>query len=163
MTENSRLYRDLTEAVNSLKSIEIEPTATSRRHLAALCREELLDAGRRSWTDTVSRLIHSGAPALSGALGLVLVATVTILFFPRDARQTGATSGPGQEVRLVSVESSPDGAVTLEWQNGKQRVYRVLKSTDPRDFRGAEAHAVRGNRWTDRTPAMGEVVYYKVE
>ena len=151
---------DLDLAVNSLKEIRISLTADSRRRLALLCQNSLQNRQRNpliSWLEWVSpaRVLQA-----SSAVVLVLVgAAVFVLVRPRPPLR----EGDQQPVRLVSVAPSPSGGVTLSWEDGNQRVYKVLKSTDPRDFDRAEVHAVRGNHWTDEGSQGNQVVYYKVE
>jgi hypothetical protein len=92
---------------------------------------------------------------------MIVVVAVGFLMNTRSGYVPGPVAP--DEVRLVSVQPAASGGVTLEWRDGNHRVYNVLKSTDPRDFSGAARYAVRGHRWTDTSPAPGEVVFYKVE
>ncbi len=148
-------------AIRSLKSLEVGMTDAARRHLALRCRE----TRPSRWAALAFRL--SGLPAFRlpvavGAMAVVLAVGVTALMIAHQSPSDVASYG-GSTVRLVKVVPAAEGAVTLEWRDGSQRTYTVLKSTNPRDFRGAETHAVRGTRWTDTAPSQGQVVYYRVE
>ena len=75
-----------------------------------------------------------------------------------------SVNGEGEsQVQLVSLRPDPSGHITLEWRDGSQRTYRILKSNNPRDFSKAASYSARGNRWTDPSPEGTGVTYYKVE
>ncbi len=148
-------------AIRSLRSLEVGMTDAARRHLALRCRE----TRPSRWGALAFRL--SGTPLLrvpvaAGAMAVLLAVGVTALLIahqtPSDVESYGESAA-----RLVTVVPASSGGVTLEWRDGDKRTYTVLKSTDPRDFRGAQSYAVRGTRWTDTSPSQGQVVYYRVE
>lgn len=149
------------QAIRSLRSLEVGMTDAARRHLALRCRE----TRPSRWGALAFRL--SGMPLLrvpvaAGAMAVLLAVGVTALLIAHQAPSDVASYGE-TTVRLVRVVPASSGGVTLEWRDGDQRTYTVLKSTDPRNFKGAEIHAVRGTRWTDTSPSPGEVVYYRVQ
>src|SRR5436309_267592 len=151
------VHPDLDLAVNSLKNIRISLTDDSRHRLAVLCQSSV--QGRRrspffSWLDWV---VPGRALQVASAFALVLfgVALLAVVLPRSPIREEGQPP-----VRLVSVAPSSSGGITLSWKDGNERVYRVLKSTDPRDFSRAEVHAVRGNHWTDESSQGNQVVYY---
>jgi len=152
---------DLDPAIESLKSLRIGMTGASRRRLALRCRQVRPSA----WATLVPRLeglrllpVRVAAGAVALFLAVFLATLMADRQAPTDVRDQGRTV-----VRLVSVVPAGPGGVTLEWRDGPRRTYTVLKSTDPRNFSGAESYAVRGTRWTDPAPSAGQVVYYRVE
>jgi len=154
--------KDLDLAIDSLKKLKIDLTDASRRHLLLLCREAGRIPARPRWLAWIETTHGMQASLASGvvALFLLLLGASWLLVLHRAP----APESPGDApIQLVSVAPTTSGGVTMEWRDGSQRLYKVLKSTNPRDFRRAETHAVRGTHWTDETPATGGVVYYKVE
>jgi hypothetical protein len=151
----------LQESINSLKNMRIGLSEAARSRLARRCRD-----ARASRVSTVIRFLSSlQASRVSFAtatLALVLASGVAFLSLnhPTSSNETAYSNTP---VRLVSVTPASSGGVTLVWQDGDHKTYRVQKSTDPRTFDKAESYAVRGTRWTDSEPARGQVVYYRVQ
>jgi hypothetical protein len=165
---NSLKDPDLNPAIESLKSLRIGMTDASRRHLALRCRQVRPSA----WGALMPRLgglrfLPVPVPVAAGAMALLLAASLTVLMVghqaPSDVKGYGETGYGETPVRLVNVVPAGAGGVTLEWRDGPKRTYTVLKSTDPRNFSGAETYAVKGTRWTDPSPSPGQVVYYRVE
>lgn len=150
---------DLDLAVNSLKSIKIGLTGAARRRIATVCREATAPAR----TPAPTRWLRGMVVLTPGRMAAVLAVAVMgfVLFTALSSRS--ALKESAAPIRLVSVKTTPSGGVSLQWSDGNQRVYKVLKSTSPRSFAGAETHAVLGNQWTDESPSVGSVVYYKVE
>ncbi len=151
-------------AIKSLKNIEIGFTDSSRRRLAVLCQEARIEAESRS---LLARILSAPVrpvrfPLTAAALGVFMAFGVAILMLGNHVpAQLAPATVP---IRLVSMTPGTSGGVTLKWTDGNQRVYRVLKSTNPCDFSNAANFAVRGNRWTDTAPGRDQqVVYYKVE
>lgn len=152
---------DLDAAIESLKSLRIGMTGASRRRLALKCRQVRPPAwgALLSWLEGLRLLpVRVAAGAMALFLAVFLATLVADRQAPTDVREHGRTT-----VRLVSVVPAGPGGVTLEWRDGPRRTYKVLKSTDPRNFSGAESYAVKGTRWTDPAPSAGQVVYYRVE
>jgi len=151
---------DLDLAVNSLKNMKIELAGPSRRRIAALCRDSMARERRPAlirWATGRMTLLTPGR--MAAALALAVLGFVLFTALPHRS----AVKESEEPVRLVSVAATSTGGISLEWSDGNQRVYRVLKSTNPRSFARAESHAVMGHRWTDESPSVGSVVYYKVE
>jgi hypothetical protein len=152
---------NLEQAVKSLKGLRIGMTDASRRHLALKCRE-----ARPSRLSSLMAAMGSSfpfrLPVAAGAMAVFLALGLAVILVDHQNQidQRGYENPP---VKLVNVMPANDGGVTLEWRDGPHRTYTVLKSTNPRSFKGAESYAVRGNRWTDESPSPGQVVYYKVE
>ena len=144
---------DLDRAIDSLKGLRIGMTDASRHHLAMMCRQPRPRFWEALLPGFETLRLHR-LPVAAGAMAFLLVG---------DRVPSGTTGYGNDPVRLVNVVPAGPEGVTLEWRDGPRRTYTVLKSTDPRNFRGAESYAVKGNRWTDSAPAAGEVVYYRVE
>jgi hypothetical protein len=152
---------NLEQAVKSLKSLRIGMTDAARHHLALEC-SEATPSRLRSLLDSLAGASPFRLPAAAGAMAIFLACGLALLLVGHQNQNS--PSGYGQtDVHLVKVVPASSGGVTLEWKDGPQRTYTVLKSTDPRNFQRAETYAVRGNRWTDDSPSLGQVVYYKVE
>ena len=152
----------LEQAISSLKGVRAGLTGASRRHLALLCREDVQLRSKSWWQNGLALFPSREAAFASAALGLALCLGI-YLIFSASRTPRGREDQPPRPVQLVSVALTESGGVTLTWRDGNQRVYNVLKSSDPRDFRRAERYAVRGHQWTDGTPSAGQVVFYKVE
>jgi hypothetical protein len=152
----------LERAIDALKGLRISLKDASRQRIVARSRE----GGRRSIVAGLSLWVEMAlsfrTPAAASAVALILVGFVAIIGVVRST-STNKVSYGDSSVRLVSVVPASTGGVTLEWQNGQHRVYRVQKSTDPRNFTAAKTYAVRGTRWTDSSPSQGQVVYYRVQ
>jgi hypothetical protein len=141
--------------------MEVGLTEASRRQLSARCRSLIRKSGSSQFKGWIERF---RAPLVSGAaLATVLALGVALLTVTRRAPSQEFAPTGGHPVQLVSVSPTSSGGVSLQWRDGNQRVYRVLKTTNPRDFRRAESFTVRGNHWTDVSPSRGGVVYYKIE
>jgi hypothetical protein len=153
---------ELERAMHSLKNLQVGMTEASRRHLALKCQE----AGSSPWGALALRM---GGPRLlrvpvaAGAMVLLLTLGVAFLTARRQDATDVTGYGGKSPVRLVTVVPASSGGVTLQWQDGVRRTYTVRKSTDPRNFRGAETFTVKGTRWTDPSPSAGQVVYYRVD
>lgn len=155
--------RDLDHAIATLKSIRVEWDAASRHRLARQCAENLTRRPPR-FLERLGSLYTLFVPtgSLAVAMGtLVVLAAVSLSVTGRHA--VPVQPAPAHAVQLVSIKSGPAGRVTLEWRDGSQATYRVLKSDNPRDFSKAASFKVRGNRWTDPSGEVGRVVYYRVE
>lgn len=152
---------DLDPAIESLKSLRIGMTDGSRRRLALRCRQ-VRPPARGLLLPRLEGLRLLPLRVAAGAMALFLAVFLAVFVADRQA-PTGEKGRGEAAVRLVSVVPAGPGGVTLEWKDGPRRTYRVLKSSDPRNFSGAESYAVRGTRWTDPAPSRGEVVYYRVE
>ena len=152
----------LEEAINSLKSMQIGMTTPSRAQLARRCAEAMASSpsGFLGWLRGIL-VIQVPQKAMATALGLLVLFGITaVLVSERSAVQAPSA---GHEVQLVSLRPDASGRITLEWRDGSQRTYRILKSDNPRDFSKAASYRVRGNRWTDPSPEGAGVTYYKVE
>jgi hypothetical protein len=153
--------RELEEAIRSLKSLKVGLTDASRRRVAVRCKEV-----RPSFWGVLGLQIRSiprfPVPVAAGAMALLLAVGLTAILIGHQIQQNAVNYGDSP-VRLVSVVPAESGGVTLEWRDGPQRTYTVLKSTNPRNFKKAESYAVHGTRWTDTSPAPGQVVYYRVQ
>jgi hypothetical protein len=155
--------RILNQAINSLKSMQMEMSASTRSRLARRCAQELVvsPVGMLERIRTFFALYVPQAP-LATALGVMLMFVVTAVLL---SNRMGAPkpASEGSQVRLISLQPDRAGAVTLEWRDGGRRVYHVLKSDNPRDFSKAASYRVQGNRWTDTSGTLGKVTYYRVE
>ena len=152
-------------AVNSLKHLRIEMTEASRRHLVSRCAQVTPVSRSRLLLLRIQEFLSLAAPqrALAVSMGLVVLLGGAALLFSVRPDFRGAPAIGGSQVQLVSLRPDASGRVTLEWRDGSQRTYRVLKSHNPRDFSRADSYEVRGNRWTDRDLGVGRVTYYRVE
>ena len=152
---------ELQEAINSLKSMRIGLSEAARGRLARRCRD-----ARGSRVPTIIRFLTSFQASrvsfATATLALVLASGVVLLSLNHPTT-SDEKSYSNTSVRLVSVTPASSGGVTLVWQDGDHKTYRVQKSTNPRTFDQAESYAVRGTRWTDSEPAPGQVVYYRVQ
>ena len=152
---------DLDRAIDSLKGLRIGMTDASRHHLAMMCRQPRPRFWEALLPGFETLRLHR-LPVAAGAMAFLLAVSLAVLLVG-DRAPSGTTGYGDDPVRLVNVVPAGPEGVTLEWRDGPRRTYTVLKSTDPRNFRGAESYAVKGTRWTDPAPAAGEVVYYRVE
>jgi hypothetical protein len=162
--ENSPPENSLQNAINSLKSMQIDLSPESRIRLARLCAQQSAAARLGLW-ERIRTISWVLVPQRSVALafGITLVLGVTaVLFNSRFGVEAPAPPG-SSEVQLVSIHPDADGRVTLEWRDGNQRTYRIFKSDNPRDFSKAASYRVRGHRWTDPNGGGDEVAYYRVE
>jgi hypothetical protein len=154
----------LDESINSLKSIQIGMSAAARTQLARRCVQEASSshAGLLGWLRGTFAIPVPQA-AMATAFGLLVLFGITaVMLSERSAVQTVNVERESQ-VQLVSLRPDASGHVTLEWRDGSQRTYRILKSNNPRDFSKAASFRVRGNRWTDPSPEGSGITYYKVE
>ncbi len=152
----------LDEAINSLKSIQIGMSAERRMRLARRCFEAMASSpsGFLGWMRAIFA-VQVPQRAMATALGLLVLFGITaVLVSERSAVQAPSA---GHEVQLVSLHPDASGRITLEWRDGSRRTYRILKSNNPRDFSKAASYRVRGNRWTDPSPEVAGVTFYKVE
>jgi hypothetical protein len=101
--------------------------------------------------------------AMATAFGLLVLFGVTAVMLSERSAVQPVNAGRETQVQLVSLRPDASGHITLEWQDGSQRTYRILKSNNPRDFSKAASYRVRGNRWTDPSPEGTGIIYYKVE
>ena len=166
MTDMNRQSIDeiLDQSINSLKSIQIGMTARHRAQLARRCAEVAASAPR-GFLGWIRGFLTIQVPqrAMATALGiLILFGVTTVLVTERSASRAPA-SGRDSQVQLVSLRPDASGRITLEWRDGSQRTYTILKSNNPRDFSKAASYSVRGNRWTDPNPEGTGITYYKVE
>lgn len=166
MTEMNRSSADsdLDAAIKSLKSINIETSLDARTRLARRCVLEL-SASPPSLSERILPIFWALVPhrSLAVALGITLLLGVTAVVVPiRTAYQAPDPRGDSQ-VQLVSLHPDASGSVTLEWRDGNQRIYRILKSDNPRDFSKAASFRVRGNRWTDPASRGSQIAFYRVE
>ncbi|HEV8337331.1 MAG TPA: hypothetical protein VGR67_13015 [Candidatus Polarisedimenticolia bacterium] len=152
---------DLVNAINSLKSIRIDLDEAARSRLVRRCRDT---RGSRGWTlaSFLASLQTSRVSFATATLALVLASGVALLSL-NHSTNSSETVYSNDPVHLMSVTQASSGGVTLEWQDGNHKTYRVQKTTNPRNFTAAETYAVRGTRWTDSEPARGQVVYYRVQ
>ena len=162
MTE--REVDNLEQAIQSLKSIDIAMTPSRRASLARLCARETA-AARVAWWVRLQGFLAFQMPqrALATALGLVLLLGVSSVLVSRRPASPVPQPGSDPGIQLVSLSPDASGRVTLEWRDGSQRTYRVLKSDNPRDFSRAVSYRVRGNRWTDPNSTGSQVSFYRVE
>lgn len=56
-----------------------------------------------------------------------------------------------------------DGTVELSWEGSKKNVYKIVRSTSPKDFTNAYTVMVAGNSWTDPLKNDSNIIYYKIE
>ena len=160
-TADERFHR----AVNSLKHIDIQFSPEARRRLAHECRRSL-ERGRVSdWGLRLRSFLLYQLPrrATAAALGLSVVVGITSLFLAERQDLDLLRSAHRSQVNLVSIQAVRQGGVLLEWRDGSQDRFWVLKSNNPRDFSKAERYSVVGNRWMDLDPGEGRVTYYRVE
>ena len=150
-------------AVNSLKHLRIEMTEASRRHLVSRCAQEPAISKSRLLLLRIQDYFSAPQRTLAISMSLVILLGGTALLFSLRTDYRGTPPIGGSQVQLVSLRPDASGRVTLEWKDGSQRTYRVLKSHNPRDFSRADSYEVRGNRWTDRDLGVGRVTYYRVE
>ena len=156
---------NLDNAIQSLKSIQVELTPEARSHLARHCAREASSTPRNTLWWRILTSLWAPAPqrGLAAALGVVLLAAlVGVLVVERSSSRAPGQAGDSQ-IQLVSLRPDAAGRVTLEWRDGSQRTYTVLKSDNPRDFSRAAAYSVRGTRWTDPNPGTSQVAFYRVE
>jgi hypothetical protein len=156
---------NLENAIQSLKSIQVEMTPEARSNLARRCAENTTGAWRSSLWGRLVGVLWVPAPqkGLAAALGMLLLACLAGVLIV-EKPQSRAPGGAGDsKIQLVSLSPDASGRVTLEWRDGSQRTYTVLKSDNPRDFSRATAYSVRGTRWTDPNPGTSQVAFYRVE
>jgi anti-sigma factor RsiW len=99
-------------------------------------------------------------PALVSAVPmalLVLAVVVPVAVRHRTAPERGSESPASIQIQMES------GAVHVSWLDGRDRPYRVYKSTDPRDLGQGRAQMVRGNVWVDKQVDTAPVVFYRID
>ncbi len=160
-THDERFHR----AVNSLKNIDIQFSPEARRRLAFECRRSLERGKASDWGLRLRSFLLFQLPrrATAAALGLSIVVGITSLFLAERQDWNLVRGVHRSEVSLVSIKPVRQGGVLLEWRDGSQDKFWVLKSNNPRDFSKAERYSVVGNRWMDLDPGKGQVTYYRVE
>ncbi|HEV8701855.1 MAG TPA: zf-HC2 domain-containing protein [Candidatus Polarisedimenticolia bacterium] len=113
---------------------------------------------RRPWGFPVPSFSLSAHPGLlAGAVAFVFILAalpIAMRDVNRPIRQTG--------VSVLDI-TADGGVVRLAWSDGSRDLYRVYKSTDPRDMGQSEVHVVRGNVWTDKRSESSPIVYYRIE
>jgi len=155
----------LDQAITSLKSIQVTiPAQLRTRWAREASRTSAGRGGVLAWVKGFL-VLSVPRPAMATALGLLALAGFSaVLFSQRASLRETSLSGSGPQIQYISMTPDATGRITLEWRDGNQRTYRVMKSHDPRDFSRAAVYQVRGNRWTDPSPdGRGGVTYYKVE
>ena len=155
----------LEDAIQSLKSIRVELTPGARASLARRCVQEAVQSGERSLWGRILEIMTIPTPqrGLAAALGTLLLAGVVgVLVLEKPGSDLPGRSG-SSKIQLVSLSPDAAGRITLEWRDGSQRTYTVLKSDNPRDFSRATAYSVRGNRWTDPSSETNQLAFYRVE
>jgi len=154
----------LDESINSLRSIQIGMSASSRTQLARHCAQ-VATSSRSGFLGWVRGVFAIPVPqaAMATAFGLLVLFGVTAVMLSERSAVQPVNAGRESQVQLVSLRPDASGHITLEWRDGSQRTYRILKSNNPRDFSKAASYSVRGNRWTDPSPEGTGITYYKVE
>jgi hypothetical protein len=154
----------LDESINSLKSIQIGMSAPYRMQLARRCAQVASSspAGLLGWLRGIFA-IPVPQTAMATAFGLLVLVGVTAVMLSERSAVQPVNAERESQVQLVSLRPDASGHITLEWRDGSQRTYRILKSDNPRDFSKAASFRVRGNRWTDPSPGGTGITYYKVE
>lgn len=152
-------------AVSSLKNIDIQLTPGARRRLALECRRSIERGTISDWGTRLRGFLLFQLPrrATAAALGLAVVVGISSLFLSERQDWDLLRGGHRSEVSLVSIQPVRQGGVLLEWRDGSQDRFWVLKSSNPRDFSKAERYSVVGTRWMDLDPGRGQVTYYRVE
>src|SRR5262245_58821898 len=154
----------LEQAIRSLKSLQVDLTDAARADLARRCASEIALARRSLWTRMRETLVYPFPQrSFAAALATLFLLVVTGVLVSQRPTPQGPEARGAATIQLVSLGSDAHGRVTLEWRDGSQRVYTVLRSNNPRDFSRAAVFSVRGNRWTDPNPDPGQVTYYRVE
>jgi hypothetical protein len=155
---------DLDRAINSLKSLKMETSPTSRSRLARRCVQEVA-AAPLSLSERIRSIFWVMVPqrSLAVAFGITLLLGVTSVLVSNRMGVPAPDPREGSQVQLVSLHPDASGSVTLEWRDGNQRTYRILKSDNPRDFSKAASFRVRGNRWTDPGSGGSQIAFYRVE
>jgi len=155
----------LNRAFSSLKNVDIQLSPGARRRLALECRRNMergkfsnLGAGLRSFL-----LFQLPRRATAAALGLAVVAGISSLFLSERQDWDILRGARESQISLVNIQPVRQGGVLLEWRDGTQEQFWVLKSSNPRDFSKAERYSVVGTRWMDLDPGKGQVTYYRVE
>jgi len=152
-------------AVNSLKNIDIQLSPGARHRLAFECRRAIERGAVSSWGARLRSFLLFQVPrrATAAALGLSLVVGISSLFLSERQDWDILRGAHRSDVMLVSIQPVRQGGVLLEWRDGPQDRFWVLKSSNPRDFSKAERYSVVGTRWMDLDPGKGQVTYYRVE
>jgi hypothetical protein len=160
-THDERFHR----AVNSLKNIDIQFSPGARRRLALECRRNIERGTVSDWGNRLRSFLLFQVPrrATAAALGLSVVVGISSLFLSERQDWDILRGAHRSEVSLVSIHPVRQGGVLLEWRDGTQDRFWVLKSSNPRDFSKAERYSVVGTRWMDLDPGKGQVTYYRVE
>jgi hypothetical protein len=162
--DNNPPDENLQNAINALKSMQIDLSPESRIRLARLCAERSAASPMSLW-ERIRAISWVLVPqrSLALAFGMTLLLGVSVvLVTSRPGAEAPVPQGTSQ-VQLVSLHPDASGRVTLEWRDGNQRTYRIFKSDNPRDFSKAASYRVRGNRWTDPAGGADQVAYYRVE
>ena len=164
-TPTSTHDEHLDRAVSSLKSIDIRFTPGARRRLALECRRTIERGTISDWGTRLRGFLLFEMPrhATAAALGLAVVVGISSLLLSERQDWDLLRGARGSEIRLVSIQPVRQGGILLEWRDGSQDRFWVLKSSNPRDFSKAERYRVAGTRFMDLEPAEGGVVYYRVE
>jgi hypothetical protein len=156
---------NLDEAIQSLKSIQVELTPSARANLARQCAQQVSQMTRRGVWGRILHVFLIPVPqkGLAAAMGMVLLAVLAgVLVLEKPRSQAPGQTGDSK-IQLVSLSPDASGRITLQWRDGSQRTYTVLKSDNPRDFSRAIAYSVRGNRWTDPNSEANQLAFYRVE
>lgn len=153
------------KAVDSLRRMNTQFSPEARRRLALECRRniergKLYDFGQALRGFFLFQLPRQAAAA---ALGLAVLVGIGTLFLAESQGWNLMRETRPSEINLVSIQPVRQGGVLLEWRDGSQDRFWVLKSNNPRDFSKAERYSVVGNRWMDLDPGEGQVTYYRVE
>jgi len=116
-------------------------------------------------------------PALATAMALtVIVLLLTIPMLMKPAGTDGSlpvrlADQKGDEiVQSVSVSGAIeiqarkiDSSIILSWSGSEGKVYKVMRSSSPKDFSNAYTEIVAGNHWADPLPNNAHLVFYKIE
>lgn len=56
-----------------------------------------------------------------------------------------------------------DSSIILSWEGSEKNVYKVTRSTSPKDFSNAHTVMVAGNQWVDPLKNGSPIIFYKIE
>jgi hypothetical protein len=127
--------------------------------VARVAEKAASDAVRPPWWRILVPMMLP-RPALVSAVPmalLVLALAVPVAIRERTAPERGSESPASIALQLES------GAVHVSWLDGRDRPYRVYRSTNPRDLGQGRAQMVRGNEWVDKQADSAPIVFYRID
>ncbi len=83
---------------------------------------------------------------------------------PPSEQRMIASLQKDQIIEPLQIEArKTDSSVAFSWEGSEKKVYKISRSSSPKDFSKAYTVMVAGNEWTDPLKDGSNIIYYKIE